>query len=171
VRRGRFGSELLREHAQNPHFRDYHLDGRLLPRRCGEALGGEPDGGRAEAGGAGVRYTFRRCRGKTVPWWFAAGEHFVQDGAEGGHIGATIGIDGKAVRGQQYRARRSQHDRGWGYFAVRATGLVQLAESGGYIRGATQCQGQGQGALRQSAGKGLLSRAAIAAGRSRHILT
>ena len=138
---GRFGSGLPCQQVQKAHLRDDHLDGWRLIRRCGKALGGKPGGGRAKAGEIGVRRALRRGSRETTRWRIGAREHLVQDGAEGGYIGARIGVPYEAVRGKQRRPRRAQHDGSQGYCAVRLTGTVQLAENSGHIRSATQGEG------------------------------
>ena len=97
------GSGLLREHVQKAHLRDDHLDGRRLLRWCREALHGEPGGGGPKARETGARNTLLWGRQRTVAGRFDAGQHFIENRAEGRHIGAGIGALCAAVRGNQHR--------------------------------------------------------------------
>jgi len=98
---GPLGLQMPRQHVQKAHFRNYHLHARRRARRCGEALGGEPRGGRAKATRTGARCALRRRRRQTAPWRCHAGEHLVQDRAEGRHIGVGIALPYQALRRKQ----------------------------------------------------------------------
>ena len=127
----RLGCGLPRQQVQQAHFRDYHLDAwRLLPW-CGQALRGQSGGGRVKAGGT-------HSRQPAALWRFVAPEHLVQDGAEGGHIGARISVAHEAVRRKQRRSSRAQHHGSRRYIAVRPAGPGQFAETSRHLRSATQ---------------------------------
>jgi hypothetical protein len=103
--RGRPGSGLPGQQVQKAHLRDYHLDGWRLLRRWGQALAGEPRGGRVKTGRTSLRYA--RGRQPAALWRFVASEHLVQDGAEGGHIGPRISAAHEAARRKQRRSSRA----------------------------------------------------------------
>ena len=136
--RARLGCGLPRQQVQQAQFRDYHLDaGRLLPW-CGQALRGESRGGRVKAGGTSVWRTLPRGRRPAALRRFVARQHLVQDGAEGGHIGARISVAHEAVRRKQRRSSRAQHHGSRRYVAVRPAGPGQFAETSRHLRSATQ---------------------------------